>query len=71
MKQAGVPTVSGSDGALNDDPDENIKIARNLSFTPCVLPMIPILSGILAGEGEEISSSRGFSLALCYVMGMA
>ena len=42
-----------------------------LSFTPCVLPMIPILSGILAGEGEEISSSRGFSLALCYVMGMA
>ena len=42
-----------------------------LSFTPCVLPMIPILSGILAGEGEDISSSRGFSLALCYVMGMA
>ena len=42
-----------------------------LSFTPCVLPMIPILSGILAGEGKEISASRGFSLALCYVMGMA
>ena len=33
--------------------------------------MIPILSGILAGEGKEISASRGFSLALCYVMGMA
>ena len=29
-----------------------------LSFTPCVLPMIPILSGILAGEGKEISASR-------------
>ena len=42
-----------------------------LSFTPCVLPMIPILSGILAGEGKTISASRGFTLAFCYVMGMA
>ncbi|HJL92746.1 MAG TPA: protein-disulfide reductase DsbD [Woeseiaceae bacterium] len=42
-----------------------------LSFTPCVLPMIPILSGILAGEGKNISPKRGFSLALSYVMGMA
>ena len=42
-----------------------------LAFTPCVLPMIPILSGIIAGEGEDVSPSRGFSLALSYVMGMA
>ena len=42
-----------------------------LSFTPCVLPMIPILSGILAGEGKTISASRGFTLAFCYVIGMA
>ena len=42
-----------------------------LSFTPCVLPMIPILSGILAGEGKTISASRGFTLAFSYVMGMA
>ena len=42
-----------------------------LSFTPCVLPMIPILSGILAGEGKNISASRGFTLAFSYVMGMA
>jgi thiol:disulfide interchange protein DsbD len=42
-----------------------------LAFTPCVLPMVPILSGIIAGEGDEITASRGFSLALTYVMGMA
>ena len=42
-----------------------------LAFTPCVLPMVPILSGIIAGEGENVSSSRGFMLALTYVMGMA
>jgi thiol:disulfide interchange protein DsbD len=42
-----------------------------LAFTPCVLPMVPILSGIIAGEGDNISSKRGFFLALSYVMGMA
>jgi thiol:disulfide interchange protein DsbD len=42
-----------------------------LAFTPCVLPMVPILSGIIAGEGDNISSGRGFYLALSYVMGMA
>lgn len=42
-----------------------------LAFTPCVLPMVPILSGIIAGEGDKISATRGFSLALTYVMGMA
>jgi len=42
-----------------------------LAFTPCVLPMVPILSGIIAGEGENVSASRGFTLALSYVMGMA
>ncbi len=42
-----------------------------LALTPCVLPMIPILSGIIAGEGENVSPSRGFFLAFTYVMGMA
>ena len=42
-----------------------------LAFTPCVLPMVPILSGIIAGEGENISTARGLSLAFTYVMGMA
>jgi thiol:disulfide interchange protein DsbD len=42
-----------------------------LAFTPCVLPMIPILSGIIAGDGDNVSPLRGFSLALSYVLGMA
>ena len=42
-----------------------------LAFTPCVLPMVPILSGIIAGDGDDVSPSRGFALAFTYVMGMA
>ena len=42
-----------------------------LAFTPCVLPMVPILSGIIAGEGEDVTPMRGFGLALSYVLGMA
>jgi thiol:disulfide interchange protein DsbD len=42
-----------------------------LAFTPCVLPMVPILSGIIAGEGDNVSPARGFALAFTYVMGMA
>ena len=41
-----------------------------LSFTPCVLPMVPILSSIIAGQGA-VSSQRGFLLSLSYVLGMA
>ncbi|SFW28111.1 protein-disulfide reductase DsbD [Nitrosovibrio sp. Nv17] len=42
-----------------------------LSFTPCVFPMFPILSGIIARRGEHITKTRGFILSLAYVMGMA
>ena len=42
-----------------------------LSFTPCVLPMIPILSGIIVGQSEKVTPMRGFSLAFAYVQGMA
>ena len=42
-----------------------------LTFTPCVLPMIPILSGIIAGEGHALSKSRALVLSLSYVIGMA
>ena len=42
-----------------------------LSFTPCVLPMVPILSGIIAGQGQGLSAKRGFLLSLSYVVGMA
>jgi thiol:disulfide interchange protein DsbD len=42
-----------------------------LSFTPCVLPMVPILSSIIVGEGTQTSSRRGFILSLAYSIGMA
>jgi thiol:disulfide interchange protein DsbD len=42
-----------------------------LAFTPCVLPMVPILTSIIAGEGDKTSPLRGFVLSLSYVMGMA
>jgi thiol:disulfide interchange protein DsbD len=42
-----------------------------LSFTPCVFPMFPILSGIIAKRGERITKMHGFILSLAYVMGMA
>jgi thiol:disulfide interchange protein DsbD len=42
-----------------------------LSLTPCVFPMIPILSGIIAGQGSTVSRSRGFALSVAYVLGMS
>ncbi len=42
-----------------------------LTFTPCVLPLIPILSGIIAGQGENITRARGGMLAIAYVLGTA
>ena len=42
-----------------------------LTFTPCVLPMIPILSGIIAGEGRNLTRGRAFALSGAYVLGMA
>ena len=42
-----------------------------LSFTPCVLPMIPILSGLIVGEGANVGKGRAFLLSVAYVLGMA
>lgn len=42
-----------------------------LSLTPCVLPMVPILSSIIVGQRERVSRGRGFALALSYSQGMA
>ena len=42
-----------------------------LAFTPCVLPMIPILSGIVVGKGADITRGRALVLTLVYVLGMA
>jgi len=42
-----------------------------LAFTPCVFPMVPILSGIIAGHGERMTTSKAFWLSLVYVLAMA
>ena len=42
-----------------------------LSFTPCVFPMIPILTGIIVGQGPNISRKKSFLLSLTYVLTMA
>lgn len=42
-----------------------------LAFTPCVFPMIPILSGIIIGQGKSISTKQAFTLSLTYVLAMA
>ncbi len=42
-----------------------------LAFTPCVFPMIPILSSIIVGQGENITTRRAFTMSLVYVLAMA
>ena len=42
-----------------------------LALTPCVFPMIPILSGIIVGRGHKITKMHAFILSLSYVLGMA
>jgi len=49
-------------------------LGLGLAFTPCVLPMLPILSSIIVGAGGahgQISRARGFMLSACYALGMA
>lgn len=41
-----------------------------LALTPCIFPMIPILSGLIMGQGD-ITRSRAFMLSLIYVLAMA
>jgi thioredoxin:protein disulfide reductase len=42
-----------------------------VAFTGCVLPTIPILSGIIVGAGHKVTTLRAFMLSLTYVLGMA
>jgi len=42
-----------------------------LAFTPCVFPMVPILSGIIVGQGDRLTTMRAFWLSLVYVLAMA
>ncbi|MEH6822574.1 MAG: protein-disulfide reductase DsbD [Motiliproteus sp.] len=42
-----------------------------LSLTPCVFPMIPILAGVIAGQGEQVTTRKAFMLSLVYVLSMS
>jgi thioredoxin:protein disulfide reductase len=42
-----------------------------LAFTGCVYPTIPILSAIIVGQGQKVTTGRAFVLSLTYVLGMA
>jgi thiol:disulfide interchange protein DsbD len=48
-----------------------ILLGLGLAFTPCVLPMVPILSSIIVGDGAQAGRARGFVLSLSYSLGMA
>jgi thiol:disulfide interchange protein DsbD len=79
--------ASPSSGAFVSQQDKLAALIRNgnvllmlgtffvyglvLAFTPCVLPMVPILSGIIAGHGTHVTTSKAFGLSLSYVLGMA
>jgi thioredoxin:protein disulfide reductase len=85
--QASVDNLVTTKSKMDDDPNKLQKILNEgnplwivvfflgagllLSFTPCVLPMIPILSSIIVGEGSQVSRSKGFMMALSYSLGMA
>lgn len=42
-----------------------------LSFTPCILPMVPVLSGIIIGHGKQVTTKKAFFLSLSYVLSMS
>jgi len=42
-----------------------------LAFTPCVFPMIPILSSIIVGQGDQLTTRRAFTMSLVYVLAMS
>ena len=46
-------------------------LGLGLSFTPCVLPMVPILTSIIAGQQKDLSTAKAFTLSLVYVLSMA
>jgi thiol:disulfide interchange protein DsbD len=46
-------------------------VGLGLSLTPCVLPMLPILSSIIVGQSEAVTRGRGLALAASYSLGMA
>ncbi len=77
--KAGVKDLSESDGIARMLSDGSIWMifvgffgfGLALSLTPCVFPMIPILSGIIVGQGHKLTTGHAFMLSFVYVIAMA
>jgi thiol:disulfide interchange protein DsbD len=60
-----------SDGSLPAVLGVFFGLGLLLAFTPCVLPMVPILSGLIVGQGPDVTARRAFSLSAVFVLAMA
>ena len=64
-----------SDQLLNANLFSNffyfLLLGIGLAFTPCVFPLMPIISGIIAGQGKDITTRKAFGLSLTYTQAMA
>ncbi len=77
--QETVPTLveSKQEESLSDNPHfitvllSYFGLGLLLAFTPCVLPLLPILSGIILGQATTLKTARAFYLSLAYVIGMS
>jgi len=63
-------TVSGSEGTVSILLGSFLA-GILLTFTPCVLPMVPIVSSIIVGQGEKVTKTKGVMLSFSYVLGTA
>lgn len=77
--QSSTPKVSEQDAITQKLKDKSLLInilsffgfGFLLALTPCVFPMVPILSGIIVGEGEHITRTRAAFLSISFVIAMA
>ena len=73
------PLPSGERAGVRDDTGTDLPfsalwallIGIGIAFTPCVLPMYPLISGIVLGGKQRLSTARALLLAFIYVQGMA
>lgn len=63
-------TVAGSEGTVSMLLGSFLA-GILLTFTPCVLPMVPIVSSIIVGQGEKVTKTKGVMLSFSYVLGTA
>lgn len=79
VAQASPPLPSGERAGVRDDTGTDLPfsalwallIGIGIAFTPCVLPMYPLISGIVLGGKQRLSTARALLLAFIYVQGMA